>query len=642
MSLHACDPKLMAAPPWLTEGRIQTSVAGLAIVAMILAGVIAFASGNPVVFRDVRAAELPLLTALLFGGGYLVVGLLGNLFRGEFGSDLLAGISIVTSILLGEYLAGTLVVLMLSGGEALEAYAVRRASSALNALAKRMPTVAHRSVGGQLADVALEQVAIGDSLVIFPHETCPTDGTVTEGKGTMDESFLTGEPYLLPKAVGANVLSGAINGESALTIRVDKPASDSRHAKIMEVMRVSEQRRPRLRRLGDQLGAWYTPLAVLIGIAAWAISGEAVRFLAVLVVATPCPLLIAIPVAIIGAVSLSARKGIVIKDPAVLETVTECRVGIFDKTGTLTYGRPAMVELLPLPGFERNEVLQLSATLEQYSRHPLATPFLEAIQAAKLPLLEVANVAELPGQGLTGVVQGRQVAITGRSKLLRNQPELAENLPPTQGGLECIILVDGRLAGVTSFRDRPRDDGKRFIDHLRTRHGFQRVMIVSGDRESEVKYLAESVGITEIYADQTPEQKVAIVRKETQQARTLYVGDGINDAPALLEATVGLAFGRGSDVTAEAAGAVVLDGNLKRVDEFLHISRRLRSIALQSAVGGIVLSLAGMGFAAAGYLPPVLGAVLQEVIDVAAVLNALRMGFPRGDLIDYDATGTIG
>jgi heavy metal translocating P-type ATPase len=642
MSLHACDPKLMAAPPWLTEGRIQTSIAGLAIVAMILAGVIAFASGNPVVFRDVRSAELPLLTALLFGGGYLVVGLLGNLFRGEFGSDLLAGISIVTSILLGEYLAGTLVVLMLSGGEALEAYAVRRASSALNALAKRMPTVAHRSVGGQLTDVALEQVAIGDSLVIFPHETCPTDGTVTEGKGTMDESFLTGEPYLLPKAVGANVLSGAINGESALTIRVGKLASDSRHAKIMEVMRVSEQRRPRLRRLGDQLGAWYTPLAVLIGIAAWAISGEAVRFLAVLVVATPCPLLIAIPVAIIGAVSLSARKGIVIKDPAVLETVTECRVGIFDKTGTLTYGRPAMVELLPLPGFERNEVLQLSATLEQYSRHPLATPFLEAIQAAKLPLLEVANVAELPGQGLTGVVQGRQVAITGRSKLLRNQPELAENLPPTQGGLECIILVDGRLAGVTSFRDRPRDDGKRFIDHLRTRHGFQRVMIVSGDRESEVKYLAESVGITEIYADQTPEQKVAIVRKETQQARTLYVGDGINDAPALLEATVGLAFGRGSDVTAEAAGAVVLDGNLKRVDEFLHISRRLRSIALQSAVGGIVLSLAGMGFAAAGYLPPVLGAVLQEVIDVAAVLNALRMGFPRGDLIDYDATGTIG
>lgn len=642
MSIHTGDPKMIAAPPWLTEGRIQTSIAGLAIVAMILAGVIAFASGNPVLFRDVRAAELPLLAALLFGGGYLVVGLLGNLFRGEFGSDLLAGISIVTSILLGEYLAGTLVVLMLSGGEALEAYAVRRASSALNALAKRMPTVAHRSMGGQLADVALEQVAIGDLLVIFPHETCPTDGTVIEGKGTMDESFLTGEPYLLPKAVGANVLSGAINGESALTIRVDKPASDSRHAKIMEVMRVSEQRRPRLRRLGDQLGAWYTPLAVLIGIAAWAISGEAVRFLAVLVVATPCPLLIAIPVAIIGAVSLSARKGIVIKDPAVLETVTECRVGIFDKTGTLTYGRPAMVELIPLPGFERNEVLQLSATLEQYSRHPLATPFLEAIQAAKLPLLEVANVAELPGQGLTGVVQGRQVAITGRSKLQRNQPELAEKLPPTQGGLECIILVDGQLAGVTSFRDRPRDDGKRFIDHLRTRHGFQRVMIVSGDRESEVKYLAESVGITEIYADQTPEQKVAIVRKETQQARTLYVGDGINDAPALLEATVGLAFGRGSDVTAEAAGAVVLDGNLKRVDEFLHISRRLRSIALQSAVGGIVLSLAGMGFAAAGYLPPVLGAVLQEVIDVAAVLNALRMGFPRGDLIDYDATGTNG
>lgn len=627
---------------WLTEGQRQTSIAGLAIVAMLVWGMLAYASRNLPIYGSIRVADLPLLVALLLGGGYLVIGLLGNLFRGEFGSDLLAGISIVTSVLLGEYLAGTLVVLMLSGGEALEAYAVRRASSALDALAKRMPTVAHRLIDGHLTDVPLQEVQVGELLVVLPHEFCPTDGTVTAGQGTMDESFLTGEPYLLPKAVGASVLSGAINGEAALTIRVDQPASDSRHAKIMEVMRASEQQRPRLRRLGDQLGAWYTPLAVSIGIAAWVISGEAIRFLAVLVVATPCPLLIAIPVAIIGAVSLSARKGIVIKDPAVLETVTQCRVGIFDKTGTLTYGRPAMVELTPLSGFDRNHVLQLAATLEQYSRHPLATPFLEAIQTAGLPLLDVSSVAELPGQGLTGLVQGHQIAVTGRAKLQKNQPALAEQLPPTQGGLECVILIDGQLAAVTSFRDRPRDDGKRFIDHLRERHHFQKVMIVSGDRESEVKYLADSVGISEIYFSQTPEQKVAIVRAETRKAKTVYVGDGINDAPALLEATVGLAFGRGSDVTAEAAGAVILDGNLKRVDEFLHISRRLRTIALQSAVGGIVLSLTGMSFAALGYLPPVFGAILQEVIDVIAVLNALRVGFPGGSLVDYDSSDSGG
>jgi heavy metal translocating P-type ATPase len=625
------DPQAESAPQ---TGRWQTVIAGASLLA-IATHVVWRVIGDARPPNHIRPAEIPLLVVLIGGGGWLVLGLLARVVRGQFGSDLLAGISIVAAGLLEEYLAGALVVLMLSGGEALEAYAVRRASSALDALAQRMPSVAHRTRDGALEDVALSAVAVGDLVVVFPHETCPVDGTVTDGHGTMDESYLTGEPYLLAKAPGSAVLSGAVNGDSALTVRAEQLASDSRYAKIMRVMRESEQQRPRLRRLGDKLGALYTPLAVAIALIAWAGSGDPVRFLAVLVVATPCPLLIAIPVAIIGAVSLSARRGIVVKDPAVLETLASCTVAIFDKTGTLTYGRPALVELVVGAGFSANEVLQLTASLERYSRHPLAGAILDAADVAKLRLLEPAQVVEVPGQGLVGVVDGRSIRVTGRTKLAASRPELAAALPPVAGGLECVVLIDDRLAGTARFRDRPRVDGRQFIDHLASKHGFRRVLLVSGDRESEVQYLADAVGIREIHAGQSPEQKVEIARRETASANTEFVGDGINDAPALTVCTVGLAFGRNSDVTAEAAGAVILDADLKRIDEFLHISRRLRVVALQSAVGGILLSLGGIVLAAFGVLLPVAGAVLQEAIDVAAVLNALRVGFPPASLTDY-------
>ncbi|NBP89340.1 MAG: heavy metal translocating P-type ATPase, partial [Planctomycetia bacterium] len=284
---------------------------------------------------------------LIIGGGLLVADLLSKLLKGSFGSDLLAGVAIVTSLLLGEYVAGVLVVLMLSGGEALESRAVSRAGDVLNALARRMPTVAHRRLEGRLADVPLAELAVGDTIVVLPHEICPVDGTVVAGRGTMDESYLTGEPYQMRKAPGSLVLSGAINGEAALEVRADRVGEDSRYAKIMQVLRESEQQRPRLRRLADTLGGLYTPLALALALAAWWASGEAVRFLAVLVVATPCPLLIGIPVAIIGAVSLAAKRGIVIRDPAILERLDSCRTAIFDKTGTLTYGRPQLTDIVP-------------------------------------------------------------------------------------------------------------------------------------------------------------------------------------------------------------------------------------------------------------------------------------------------------
>jgi heavy metal translocating P-type ATPase len=616
--------------------RKQTIIAGLAIAAIALHLILRFGPSGGEAFHGLPYYDIPLLGALL-GSVPLLVGLLRKLLAREFGSDLLAGISIISSVLMGEYLAGTLVVLMLSGGEALEAYAVRRASSVLEALAWRMPSEAHRKRDGLVEDVALDEIAVGDTLVVFPHEICPVDGTVIEGHGVMDESYLTGEPYVMSKTPGSGVLSGSINGEAALTIRADKQAVDSRYVKIMQVMRTSEQQRPRLRRLGDQLGAFYTPLAVGIALCAWAVSGDAIRFLAVLVVATPCPLLIAIPVAIIGSISLSARRGIIIKDPAVLEQIDRCHTAIFDKTGTLTYGQPQLTEIIAGDGFTEEEALILIASLERYSKHPLATAILETARQAGVALRDTAEISERPGQGLRGIVGDKSVLITSRKIFVAQHAHAGGALPPVKGGLECVVLVDGRLAATLRFRDQPRAEGAAFISHLGPRHRFDRLLLVSGDQESEVRYLADQVGIREVYFSQTPEDKLRLVRAETRKSSTVFLGDGINDAPAMTAATVGVALGRNSDITAEAAGAVIMDSSLQKVDEFLHVSHRLRSIALQSAVGGMTLSLVGMAFATAGYLPPVAGAVMQELIDVLAVANALRVAIPPRTLCDYQA-----
>jgi heavy metal translocating P-type ATPase len=609
--------------------RKNAIIAVLALLAIVAHLLLRFAVGLP------QVAQWPLLAALAVGGVPLVGELVVHLWRREFGSDLLAGISIVTSVLLGEYLAGTLVVLMLSGGGALENYAVRSASSVLEALARRMPSSAHRQQDGSLLDVALDDVAVGDQLVVLPHEICPVDGVVIAGHGVMDEAYLTGEPYLMSKTPGSAVLSGAINGHAALTIEASRLAVDSRYAKIMQVMRSSEQQRPRIRRLGDQLGAFYTPLAVAIAVAAWIASGDPIRFLAVLVVATPCPLLIAIPVAIIGSISLAARRGIIIKDPAVLEQVENCRIVILDKTGTLTYGEPHLVAQHVVPGFDRERVLLLTASIERYSKHPLASAILQAAEAENLKLLDASAVGEQPGAGLVGMVDGSQVRIASRKQIEAIDPQASGKFPPVAGGLECCVAIDGQYAATYGFRDEPRPEGFSFVGHLRPQHRIERVMLVSGDRASEVHFLAEQVGIDEVFADQSPEQKLELVRRETRLAKTLFLGDGINDAPALTAATVGVAFGQHSDITAEAAGAVIMDTSLARVDEFLHIGRRMRRVALESALGGMSLSVIGMGLAAAGYLPPVAGAVAQEVIDLLAVLNALRVAVPPRSLSDY-------
>ena len=604
----------------------ETYIAGFTLVAILLHLLLKFALHFPSLYADI-----PLFAALLIGGVPLVFVLLKKLVRREFGSDLLAGVSIITAILLREYLVATIVVLMLSGGETLETFATARASSVLDALARRMPSVAHRKDAGGLVDVKLSEIRIGDELTVLPHEICPVDGTVLEGHGVMDEAYLTGEPYEVSKTPGSLVISGAINGEQALVIRAEKLTEDSRYARIMKVVHETEEQKPQLRRLGDQLGAWYTPLALGVAILAALISREPARFLAVVVIATPCPLLLAIPTAIIGAISLAARRAIIIRNPAVLEQIEKCQTLIFDKTGTLTYGRPTLTAIVCAPGFERTQVLQLAASLEQYSKHPLAAAIVNAAKQGGIAIREAAHISEKPGEGLLGRVDEKTVFITGRQKVSDRQADL----PELVSGLECLVFVDERFAAAIRFHDAPRKDSVSFIQHLRPKHGVAKVMLLSGDRASEVNYLAESVGITEVRAGKSPEQKVAIVKEETAKAKTLFVGDGINDAPALLAATVGVAFGTQNDITTEAADAVVLEPALEKIDELMHIGRRLRRIALQSALGGMAASVLGMIAAALGYLPPISGAIGQEFIDLLAVLNAVRVALPTRELRDY-------
>lgn len=583
---------------------------------------------------DMTYTNVPLLLLIIIGGIPLFLQIFSKLLKGNFGADSLAAIALVTGLILQQYLAASLIILMLASGQTLERYARHKASSVLLALVKRMPTIAHRKIENEIEDILLVDININDEIVIYPYETCPVDGIVIDGNGSMDESYLTGEPYQISKAPDAFVLSGAINGESVLVIRATKLPVDSRYAIIVKVLAEAEQKRPSIRRLGDQIGAIFAPMALLFAAGTWYFTNDAMRFLSVLVIATPCPLLIAIPITIISAISRAAKQGIIIKDPIVLERLPTCKTAIFDKTGTLTYGKPTLTEIYTTQNYTKEKILQYVGSLERYSKHPLASAVIKATQEWHIDLIETTNVSEKPGQGLNGIVNRRKVSVTSRKKLLEIMPECKSLLPPVSPGLECIVLLDDQYAAALHFHDAPRAESKSFISHLIPAHQFKKIMLVSGDRESEVNYLAELVPFTAVYASQNPEQKLTIVRNERRKAPTVFMGDGINDAPALTAATVGIAFGQHSNVTAEAAGAVIMENTLSKVDELLHLSINTRNIAAQSAVGGMFLSLVGMGFAATGFISPVAGAILQECIDILAIANALRLAFGSKIKID--------
>ena len=612
------------------ESKWQSYIALLSIICICIY-LVMYVSNIPLF-------NIPLLFIIVMGGIPLFLQIIIKLFNRNIGADLLAAIALITGVILHEYLAATLIILMLASGQTLERYAMRKASSVLLALVARMPSIAHQKTNNKIKDIPLLHINIDDEIVIYPHETCPIDGIIIEGHGSMDESYLTGEPYQISKTPGSFVLSGAINGESLLVVKATKLPSDSRYAAIVKVLEEAEQKRPSIRRLGDQIGAIFAPVALGFALIAWYLTGDAVRFLSILVVATPCPLLIAIPITIISAISRAAKQSIIIKDPTVLEQLPTCRTAIFDKTGTLTYGKPTLTEIFITNDYKKEQILQYVGSIERYSKHPLSNAILKATKEQNIKLLESSNISEIPGQGLKGIINGHTVFITGRKKLLEIMPEYESTLPEVSPGLECIVILDNQYAAALHFHDSPRIDSKSFISHLGPSHQFKKIMLVSGDRESEVSYLANLLNLTEIYASQSPEQKLALVRQERKKAPTVFMGDGINDAPALTAATVGIAFGQYSNITAEAAGVVIMENTLSKVDELMHLSLNTRKIASQSAIGGMLLSIVGMGFAAAGFINPVTGAILQELIDIVAIVNALRLAFGsqiKIDLPDY-------
>lgn len=583
-------------------------------------------------------SNIPLLLVIIVAGIPLIIQIIIKAYHLNLGADILAAIAIVVAFYLHEYITANIVILMLASGQLLETYATQKASFVLMELAKRIPSIAHRKINHTIEDIAIEDIQINDLVTLYPHEVCPIDGIVVDGCGTMDESYLTGEPYQIDKTIGSAVLSGAINGNSSVVVKAGKKNKDSRYSKIMQVMQEAQQHKPSLRRLGDQIGVIFIPIALLFAGITLYLTGNSLRFLAVLVMATPCPLLIAIPITIVSAISIAAKHGIIIKDPTILERLPTCSTAVFDKTGTLTCGEPELTEIIITKEFTQQlkletkensilKLLSLVASIEAYSRHPLSNAILKAAKQKNIQLLPATNISEPPGMGLIGIVSDQEIKITSRKQLMSNPDynNKLKELKLLEYGLECIVLINHKIAAILYFRDQPRVIGETFIKHLQPKHQFKKILLVSGDRASEVEHLANLVGIQETYANQTPEQKLSIVKNETNKANTLFLGDGINDAPALTQATVGVAFGQSSGSITEVAGAVIMDSNLEKVDTLLHISISMRKIALQSATGGMICSIIGMGFAAYGLISPVEGALLQELIDIIAIANSLRL-----------------
>ena len=543
-------------------------------------------------------------------------------------------LAIVTALILREPLAGLIVVLMQTGGEALERYAQGRASEAVRELEAAAPRVAHRMSGGEVEDVPAELVKVGDDLLLRPGELLACDAVVLEGRSHMDASRITGEPLPVSAHPGVLLLSGSLNLEGPLTVRATAPASESQYARIMELVRTAQASKSPLQRLADRYAAWFTPLTLAVCAGAYLLSGDATRVLAVLVVATPCPLILATPVAVVGGINRAARRGIIFRHGTALEQLGGVGVAVFDKTGTLTIGRPKVARVLTVGEFTEDEVLRLAGSVEHGSGHLLARTLVQEAVERGLALPPGKHITEAPGQGVSGEVEGHSVAVGGRSFVVSRHPDaesaLRGLLAQTRGAeLRAYVAVDGQGVGLIEYADRLRPEIAGFILELR-RLGVSRIVLLSGDDQANATAVGRAVGIDEAHGDLLPGAKVAYVQRLMKEGQhVLMVGDGTNDAPALSTATVGIALaGGGGGISAEAADAVILADDPTRVVEAIRISRRTLRLARQSIWVGLGLSSAAMVVASFGYIPPVAGALLQEAIDVAVILNALRAAFP--------------
>jgi heavy metal translocating P-type ATPase len=613
--------ELTGFPAWLRWQRKHLPVSLLAVTAAGLAvGGVTWLTGNR------GAADAAWAATTMVAAGPALVWVIRGLRRGQAGVDVIAVLSLAGTLVVREYVAGALIAVMLTGGRALEAYAQRRATRDLRALSSRVPRSARRRTGDQITVVPLADIAAGDLLVVGPGEVVPVDGRVEAAPAVLDESALTGESLLVERAPAEAVRSGVVNAGPAFALRATATAAQSTYAGIVRLAEQASAQRAPLVRLADRYAAWFLPATLAVAAGAWAASGSLVRAVAVLVVATPCPLLLAAPVAIVAGMSRAARHGVVVRDGAALENLGAARILVLDKTGTLTEGRPAVTEVLAAPGGEPGEVLRLAASVENSSPHVLADAIVKEAASRGLVLSQARWVTEQPGVGVAGTVGGHLVQV-GRAVTDGTGPgwtRAARARAELDGAATAWVRVDGTVVGAIMLRDELRVDAPRTLRRLRGA-GLARLVMLTGDRQAAAHEVATLVGVDAVVAECTPAAKVEAVMAERGRGVTAMAGDGVNDAPALAAADVGVALGgRGATAATEAADVVLTSDRIDRLADAVVTARRSRRIAIQSAVAGMVLSLAAMGVAAAGLLPPAAGALAQEIIDVAVIFNALR------------------
>ena len=601
----------------LSNAFLATSIAGIVVgFALRLAG-------------EDGAADVAWGVTTALGLIPITRDVVGGILRREPGVDLIAVLAMAGSLAVGEFLAGAVIALMLSSGRSLEDLADARAHRELSALLERAPRTAHRYVDGTLEQIAVETVRPGDRLLVKPGEVVPVDGVLEGGHAVLDESALTGESRPVERDAGDGVRSGAVNAGPAFDLRAIATAEGSTYAGIVRlVAEASEQKAPFVR-LADRYALLFIPVTLVIAGGAWLLTGDPVRALAVLVVATPCPLILAAPIAIVAGISQAARRGIIVKGGGSLERLARGTVLLLDKTGTLTAGEPHLADLEVFGPHDPDEVLRLAASLDQVSAHVLAAAIVRSARARNLPLAFPTDPHEAHGSGIRGRVEGREVAIgklafAAGSEAVSPQARAVRRRSAMEGSSCVFVAIDGDLAGALILDDPIRPDSPRVIRSLRSA-GIQRVVMVTGDHPDVAESVGISLGVDRILSERDPKDKVDAVVAERGGGLTIMVGDGVNDAPALAAADVGVAMGaRGATASSEAADVVLMVDRLDRLVEAIRIAHRSRAVALQSVLAGMAMSFVAMFFGAFGLLAPVAGALVQELIDVAVIVNALR------------------
>lgn len=598
--------------------RLKTALLLLALAGLVIG--LAFYLAD-----QARIASLVWIAGVVPALASLVIEILRSLSRGEVGLDIVAALSMTAALAFGETLAAAVVAVMYSGGTFLESFAEGRARREMHALLSRVPRTATRHRDNGLEDIPIDEIAPGDRLLIRQGDVVPVDGTLASETGFVDTSALTGESLPVRLMRGAEAMSGATNAGEAFDLTALRPAKDSTYAGIVRLVAEAQASKAPMSRLADKWSLGFLAVTVSIAFAAWWFTGDPIRAVAVLVVATPCPLILAVPVALVAGLSRAAHFGVLIKGAGPLETMARIHTLILDKTGTLTDGRPRIVSIACYGDTSEQDILRMAAALDQASKHPVAQAVVAAAKAEGLRLPVPSEVVELPGEGVVGRVDGRSVIVGGDGFVAGRVGRVSGDASGMAAGSVLVaVAIDGQMAGHLVMSDPLRDGAGAMLNGLR-REGVRRILLATGDRADVAERVTEGLGLDGVRAGLTPDQKVLLVLSERKRGPVMMVGDGVNDAPALSAADVGVAMGaRGAAASAEAADVVLLVDHIDRLGSGIEIAHAARRIAVESVVVGIGLSVVGMIAAAYGYLSPVEGALLQEVIDVAVILNALR------------------